>query len=169
MPLINIQSLRATLSRLFSRGPQPVDLPPNICAVCYTRTAEADSAHAGGTGTGGGGGGAGDTAAALAASAASAFGDSAASNEVHNPFVTNCGHVYCYYCVRSSILEDPEWRCLRCAVRVTEVTRVVEKVAVSLGDGEDPDVDENDGVAGEGVDGDPPPPYEYFNKAEPQR
>lgn len=48
---------------------------------------------------------------------------------VHNPYRTNCGHLYCYYCIQSklSIFGD-EWPCLRCGEKVERIERFVEKV-----------------------------------------
>lgn len=48
---------------------------------------------------------------------------------VHNPYVTNCGHHYCYYCIQSklSIFGD-EWPCLRCGEKVSTIEKYIEKV-----------------------------------------
>lgn len=48
---------------------------------------------------------------------------------VHNPYVTNCGHYYCYYCIQSklSIFGD-EWPCLRCGEKVSKIEKHIEKV-----------------------------------------
>ncbi|KAI9341541.1 Pex12 amino terminal region-domain-containing protein [Zopfochytrium polystomum] len=34
------------------------------------------------------------------------------------PYATNCGHVYCYYCIRSNVLADSSYACLRCGETV---------------------------------------------------
>jgi peroxin-2 len=48
---------------------------------------------------------------------------------VHNPYETNCGHQYCYYCIQSklSVFGD-EWPCLRCGEKVSEIHKLIEKV-----------------------------------------
>ena len=54
---------------------------------------------------------------------------------IHNPYITSCGHVYCYYCItermmrtadeRSGIgLKGTRWECLRCTEGVVAVDRV---------------------------------------------
>jgi len=53
---------------------------------------------------------------------------------IHNPYVTSCGHTYCYYCVTDRMLRTAEersgvgsggthWECLRCAEPVTGADR----------------------------------------------
>ncbi|KAI9480440.1 MAG: hypothetical protein EXX96DRAFT_180458 [Benjaminiella poitrasii] len=48
---------------------------------------------------------------------------------VHNPYETNCGHLYCYYCIQSKIsIFGDEWPCLRCGEKVTDIHKYIEKV-----------------------------------------
>ncbi|CAN0409029.1 unnamed protein product, partial [Hapterophycus canaliculatus] len=30
------------------------------------------------------------------------------------PYLTSCGHVFCYYCARSACTVDPRYACPRC-------------------------------------------------------
>lgn len=54
---------------------------------------------------------------------------------IHNPYVTSCGHVYCYYCVSEQVMRAADertgvgaggrqWECLRCAAGVGGVERL---------------------------------------------
>ncbi|RKP04586.1 Pex12 amino terminal region-domain-containing protein [Thamnocephalis sphaerospora] len=43
------------------------------------------------------------------------------------PYETSCGHLYCYYCIRSRLMADPTYPCPRCNERITWVRRVVDK------------------------------------------
>ncbi|KAI9205756.1 Pex12 amino terminal region-domain-containing protein [Polychytrium aggregatum] len=54
------------------------------------------------------------------------------SSAIHTPFVTNCGHVYCYYCIKSSILSDSSYPCPRCGATVVSI-----KPQIVLGSGRD--------------------------------
>lgn len=113
MPLINLEKLKLYLSRALHLTSSPsslgnAQLPETICAICY----ENSSAEVVVAGTAGG------TNIGLEE-----------DNTVHNPYVTNCGHVYCYWCVTSKMrIYEDEWGCLRCGERVTSVSRWVEKV-----------------------------------------
>ncbi|KAI8911931.1 Pex12 amino terminal region-domain-containing protein [Powellomyces hirtus] len=42
---------------------------------------------------------------------------------IHNPYVTNCGHVYCYYCIKTSIMVDHAFPCPRCGSPVRDIVR----------------------------------------------
>lgn len=39
------------------------------------------------------------------------------------PHITNCGHTYCYYCVKVALMQKPGLECPRCSARVTSLTR----------------------------------------------
>lgn len=46
---------------------------------------------------------------------------------VYNPYETNCGHQYCYYCIQSKLsITGNEWYCLRCGERVTDIKKFIE-------------------------------------------
>ncbi|KAI9284566.1 hypothetical protein BC943DRAFT_65230 [Umbelopsis sp. AD052] len=48
---------------------------------------------------------------------------------VHNPYSANCGHLYCYVCLKSKItLYEGEWACLRCGERVESMEKYAEIV-----------------------------------------
>lgn len=52
------------------------------------------------------------------------------------PYITTCGHVYCYYCIADRMLrvadegdgEVPGWECLRCTQVVKDAERVEMEV-----------------------------------------
>jgi hypothetical protein len=50
---------------------------------------------------------------------------------IQTPYVTSCGHRYCYYCISEKILqsadEDSYWECLRCSRPVYNVLREQEE------------------------------------------
>ncbi|KAI9141535.1 Pex12 amino terminal region-domain-containing protein [Paraphysoderma sedebokerense] len=39
------------------------------------------------------------------------------------PYITDCNHLYCYYCVRVKMMSDKDWECLRCGKRVQTVKK----------------------------------------------
>jgi len=54
---------------------------------------------------------------------------------IHNPYITSCGHVYCYYCISERMMRAADertgvgaggrqWECLRCAEGVTGADRL---------------------------------------------
>ncbi|ORY91022.1 Pex12 amino terminal region-domain-containing protein [Syncephalastrum racemosum] len=104
VPLINVEKLKLRLTRMLLPKSYLVSskgydqLPQNQCAVCHD--------------------------------AASAETDQMQVLDftVHNPYQTNCGHIYCYYCIQSklSVFGD-EWPCLRCGERVVSITKRLEK------------------------------------------
>ncbi|CAN6639593.1 hypothetical protein TRVA0_017S02190 [Trichomonascus vanleenenianus] len=57
----------------------------------------------------------------------------ASNTQVTNPYVTDCGHVYCYICLKSELAQqDEEWTCLRCtsAVNSIHVFEDIDKSAI---------------------------------------
>ena len=89
-------------------------LPSNQCAICHDNASSAESGPVG----------------------------QVQDFTVHNPYETNCGHIYCYYCIQSKIsIFGDEWPCLRCGERVESINKLVEKV-------------EDDGNHHESVEGD---------------
>lgn len=106
VPLINIEKLKLKVTRMllpksyFVSSKGYDQLPVNQCAICHD----------------------------------SSSNDSGSLNQlqdytVHNPYRTNCGHVYCYYCIQAklSIFGD-EWPCLRCGERVESIEKLIEKI-----------------------------------------
>lgn len=47
------------------------------------------------------------------------------TNAITNPYVTDCGHVYCYVCIKLE-LEKGDWSCLRCNKVVKRASPYVE-------------------------------------------
>jgi hypothetical protein len=49
------------------------------------------------------------------------------STTISIPYVTSCGHMYCYTCLSEAIIKSSEegevWRCHRCGEGVTSITR----------------------------------------------
>lgn len=92
VPLINLEKMKNRVLRLVVRGQQTSDLmqlPQHICVICHSNqssssTTAGDDASMGGGSIDIGVGGGGDVA----------------SCTIHIPYITNCGHVYCYYCLR---------------------------------------------------------------------
>jgi hypothetical protein len=35
--------------------------------------------------------------------------------EAQTPYVTDCGHMFCYYCLKTACLHDEQFACPRCA------------------------------------------------------
>ncbi|KAI8056773.1 Pex12 amino terminal region-domain-containing protein [Syncephalis plumigaleata] len=44
--------------------------------------------------------------------------------QVQLPYITNCSHIYCYYCIRSRLMTDPHYPCPRCHEPITSIQRV---------------------------------------------
>jgi len=45
-----------------------------------------------------------------------------------NPYKANCGHLFCYYCVRASRMSDTAFRCPRCYQRIVSETPYIATV-----------------------------------------
>ncbi|KAL3690859.1 hypothetical protein R1sor_004510 [Riccia sorocarpa] len=45
-----------------------------------------------------------------------------------------CGHVYCYFCLRTRCIANPSFRCARCEVQVTGMQRHQERVSLEGSD-----------------------------------
>ncbi|CAG8548082.1 7519_t:CDS:2 [Ambispora gerdemannii] len=57
------------------------------------------------------------------------YDGNANASKLNNPYETNCGHKYCYYCIKSKLIfEDGTWQCLRCGEEVKSVQRAIEIV-----------------------------------------
>mmetsp|Transcript_39281 Transcript_39281/g.63717 ORF Transcript_39281/g.63717 Transcript_39281/m.63717 type:complete len:324 (+) Transcript_39281:30-1001(+) len=46
------------------------------------------------------------------------------ADPINAPYQSNCGHSFCYYCLKSSCMADSRYRCPRCDVLVTGMTRL---------------------------------------------
>jgi len=109
--LINLEKLKLKVSRMllpksYLASSQGYDqLPQHQCAICHENSAEAASAGSG------------------------ALIGQAQDSTVHNPYTANCGHLYCYVCLKSKImLYEGEWACLRCGERVESMEQHLEIV-----------------------------------------
>ncbi|KAG7096796.1 hypothetical protein E1B28_004205 [Marasmius oreades] len=63
---------------------------------------------------------------------------------LYTPYITSCGHLYCYHCVAERMMlfandgEDKQgWECLRCSEHVTEANRFVMETVGSEWSGSD--------------------------------
>ncbi|KAL7433825.1 hypothetical protein ACHAXM_003757 [Skeletonema potamos] len=43
------------------------------------------------------------------------------------PYITSCGHCYCYMCLRMAVTEDPYYRCVCCRKRIDSSSRPTTK------------------------------------------
>ncbi|KAG9303734.1 hypothetical protein G9A89_018631 [Geosiphon pyriformis] len=106
MPLINLRKVKniikgKILPKSYTKSNILDFLPEHICAICHENQSSSTSASSGAT---------------------------TASSKINNPYETNCGHKYCYYCIKSKlILEDGTWQCLRCGEEVKSIERAVER------------------------------------------
>lgn len=106
MPLINVEKLKMKLMRMLLPKSYLVSskgydkLPINQCAICHDNTSN-ENVPVG----------------------------QVQNFTIHNPYETNCGHHYCYYCIQSklSVFGD-EWPCLRCGEKVSEIHKYIELV-----------------------------------------
>ncbi|CAM0137000.1 peroxisome assembly protein (Peroxin-2) [Umbelopsis sp. WA50703] len=121
MPLINLEKLKLKVSRMllpksYLASSQGYDqLPAHQCAICH----ENSTAQAANSGT-------------------SAPIGQAEDLTVHNPYAANCGHLYCYVCLKNKMtLYEGEWACLRCGERVDSMEKHIELVEDEEGDNED--------------------------------
>ncbi|GJJ73367.1 peroxin-2 [Entomortierella parvispora] len=132
MPLINVSKLKRNVKRmllpaaLMSANELSV-LPAHICAICHENN-----------------------------NGVTATPGASTSTTIHNPYITNCGHVYCYYCIKTKMMIDDEWCCLRCGKKVDWIGRHVEvaedKALQEKADSEAEDADdeeEDEDVEGE--------------------
>ncbi|KAL4076105.1 Pex12 amino terminal region-domain-containing protein [Scleroderma yunnanense] len=64
---------------------------------------------------------------------------------IHTPYVTSCGHIYCYYCITERMIRTAEegaetgWECLRCAEHVRSADRWETEESVARDSGSDSD------------------------------
>ncbi|KAG0233323.1 peroxisome assembly protein (Peroxin-2) [Actinomortierella wolfii] len=109
MPLINVSKLKRNVKNMllpaaFQSANDLAMLPKHICAICHEN----------------------NNATATTTSAAGGGGAAVMSTVIHNPYITSCGHVYCYYCIKTKMMIDDEWCCLRCGKKVEAIARLIE-------------------------------------------
>ncbi|KAJ1792360.1 peroxisome assembly protein (Peroxin-2) [Coemansia sp. RSA 2399] len=109
VPLVNAAKARAWVARQMraavgisasaSVDPAVAALPPSVCAICV----------------------------ADAESPADADPDGELAHRAANPYVTPCGHTYCYVCIKMRMMaEADECACLRCGKIVDRIYRLAE-------------------------------------------
>ncbi|KAF9428094.1 peroxisome assembly protein (Peroxin-2) [Podila epigama] len=102
MPLINVSKLKRNVKKMLlpaalTSANENSSLPAHICAICHENNTALSSSTSG----------------------------NAASTTIHNPYITDCGHTYCYYCVKTKMMIDDEWCCLRCGKKVDSIARYI--------------------------------------------
>ncbi|KAJ2550662.1 peroxisome assembly protein (Peroxin-2) [Coemansia sp. RSA 1933] len=116
VPLVNPAKARAWVARQIRTAvgvsaaaavdPAIAALPPTVCAIC---AAVEDPA---------------DTADALLDTM-----DRGLAHTAVNPYVTPCGHAFCYVCIRTRMIaEADECTCLRCGKTVDRIYKLAELV-----------------------------------------
>lgn len=72
----------------------------------------------------------------------------AVNKEVTNPYKADCGHIYCYVCVKSKLLENEGegWTCLRCGQLIKSIEPYIDinPKAITVKDLPSEDGDNND-------------------------
>ncbi|KAI6134973.1 Pex12 amino terminal region-domain-containing protein [Pisolithus croceorrhizus] len=64
---------------------------------------------------------------------------------IHTPYITSCGHLYCYYCISERMMRTVDegsevgWECLRCAEHVRSADRWEAEVSVVRDSGSESD------------------------------
>jgi len=42
---------------------------------------------------------------------------------IQTPYMSNCGHVYCYFCIKQNLMMDSKFTCLRCRTTIASIIR----------------------------------------------
>ena len=133
-------------------------LPERVCAICYENNVLKDTfTNVSSTTAAGGGNTMGSTATSIA-------NISMDDNLITNPYETNCGHLYCYFCIVSKLEIQNElnqgtdskdktyWNCLRCNEMV-EWCKVYDGDCnlfdIDIGDDSESESDSEESVDGE--------------------
>jgi peroxin-2 len=45
------------------------------------------------------------------------------SDPIHTPYITNCQHLYCYYCIKLALMCEDKLLCARCRQHITHISR----------------------------------------------
>jgi len=143
LPLINKRSVQRRITRLISRLTLPAMLsnssqgtlrtplrkhgkyevlPADQCAICAENAAytlnlgyAADAFS---------------VASAAEGASETPRGDEVPPFPIYIPYITSCGHVYCYHCITERMMRtvdeglEPGWECLRCAESVKSADRL---------------------------------------------
>jgi peroxin-2 len=160
LPLVSIRSIRRRLNILISRMmtalpslTEPISaklsqnahqklgkyrgLPRDQCAICaensyFSMNNLADSANALAS----------FTSPTQSPDSHSKNDDEPPANPITTPYITSCGHTYCYHCISERMMrtaDDSEgrWECLRCGEAVQNAARWEPHVAQSELSGSD--------------------------------
>jgi peroxin-2 len=46
------------------------------------------------------------------------------SDPIQTPYIANCGHIFCYYCLKQNCMLDAQYPCPRCGVKVQQLKRI---------------------------------------------
>ncbi|OZJ05698.1 hypothetical protein BZG36_01414 [Bifiguratus adelaidae] len=132
VPLVNIEKLKLRAQRMIlpesylasqAKAQGFAALPETTCAICYQE----------------------DTGDAVGNTGGIGMATQTTSNMVTNPHVTNCGHKYCYWCIKTKlVVYEGEWACLRCGERIKEIQPVSDKVEEPEGLGQEGDGDDGE-------------------------
>lgn len=146
LPLINPRSVQRRITRLISRLTLPAilsnisedafrsslrkhgkyeALPADQCAICAENASYTLNL-----------GYAADALSAASATegASETPGDEVPPFPIYTPYITSCGHVYCYHCIAERMMRtadeglDSGWECLRCAESVKSADRLGESI-----------------------------------------
>ena len=106
MPLINLRKFKNLLKRnllpeSYSKTHTLNFLPTQICAICHENQSVSSASMSSGV----------------------------ISSKINNPYETNCGHKYCYFCIKVKLIQEGgTWQCLRCGAEVKGIKRFLEKL-----------------------------------------
>ena len=106
MPLINLRKFKNLLKRKllpesYSKTHTLDFLPAHICAICHENQSASNAS----------------------------MSSTIISSKTHNPYETNCGHKYCYFCIKTKLIQEGgTWQCLRCGAEVKEIKRFLKKL-----------------------------------------
>lgn len=117
-------------------------LPPGQCAICAENASYTlDLGYSANTLT---------SSLVPYSSAQESISDPASVDEIptfpiHTPYITSCGHLYCYYCISERMMRAADegsetgWECLRCAEHVRSADRWEAEVSVARDSGSESD------------------------------
>lgn len=64
--------------------------------------------------------------------------DEPPAHPIYSPYITSCGHIYCYHCVAERLIrtadeaeDDLGWECLRCGDNVKSADRYIVDISES--------------------------------------
>jgi len=45
------------------------------------------------------------------------------ADPINSPYISNCNHTFCYFCLKQNMLADRKYSCPRCGTIITDITR----------------------------------------------